>query len=55
LRLFIPCAVETPLCAALLLTGHKFAVLPLVMVITLLTRLNYYLESEGGGRPGEAV
>jgi hypothetical protein len=63
LRLFLPWAVEIPICVALLVTGNKFAVLPLVMVLTLLTRLNYYwdrkvaedqarrFEVEGSSRP----
>jgi hypothetical protein len=44
LRLFIPWVVELPLWAALLVTGHKLAILPTVAVIILLTRVNYYAD-----------
>lgn len=44
LRLFLPWAVEIPVSVALLVTGHKVAILLVVAVIALLTRLNYYVD-----------
>jgi hypothetical protein len=44
LRLFLPWAIEIPLCVVLLVTGHSAAILPTVAVITLLTRVNYYAD-----------
>jgi hypothetical protein len=45
-RLFVPWAVELPLTAALWATGHPLAILPVIAVITLLTRLNYYADRQ---------
>lgn len=44
LRLFLPWAIEIPASMALLASGHKMAILPLVAIVTLLTRLNYYAD-----------
>ncbi|HEV3197182.1 MAG TPA: hypothetical protein VGZ73_04730 [Bryobacteraceae bacterium] len=46
LRLFLPWAIEIPVTVALLATGHKLAILLLISVITLLTRLNYYADRQ---------
>lgn len=43
LRLFWPWMVEAPIAAALLLSGGARYILLLIGVVTLLTRLNYYL------------
>lgn len=45
-RLFLPWAIEIPLTVGLLVTGHKGAVLLVVFVMTLLTRLNYYADRQ---------
>jgi hypothetical protein len=42
LRLFLPWAVEIPLSLLLLSLGYPRAIIPIVIVITLLTRLAYY-------------
>jgi hypothetical protein len=61
LRLFLPWAVELPICAGFLLTGHDRYIIPLIGAITLLTRLNYYAirkaaedRAERFGLPGES-
>src|SRR5882762_10882616 len=45
-RLFLPWVIEFPLSAVLFFTGHKFSILMVVMVMTLLTRLNYYADRQ---------
>ncbi len=43
-RLFLPWAVELPIAAGFLAAHHSSYLLPLIAVITLLTRVNYYLD-----------
>ena len=45
-RLFLPWVIEIPVAAVLVITGHQGAILIVVMVMTLLTRLNYYADRQ---------
>ena len=43
-QLFVPWAIELPIFLAFLITGHNRYIIPLIAVVTLFTRLNYYLD-----------
>jgi hypothetical protein len=49
-RLFLPWVVELPVCAVLYLTGYKVSIMIVVIVMTLLTRLNYYADRQWAER-----
>ena len=56
LQLFLPWAVELPIFVALLLTRRSRLIIPLIVTITLFTRLNYYAarkSAEDRARPFE--
>jgi hypothetical protein len=42
--LFLPWLIELPLSAVLFFSGHKVSILIVILVMTLLTRLNYYAD-----------
>lgn len=55
-RLFIPWAVEIPICAAILAAGlpHSY-IYGVILAVTLLTRLNYYAARTAGENQAKAL